>query len=57
MLHAGPDATKIDRVHPIEFLAGDISGFERRRLDASIVESGVQPSERQDGLLDHRCDL
>ena len=53
MLHAGPDAAKIDRVDPIEFFSADIGGFERRRLHAGIVERGVEAPEGRNRALDH----
>src|SRR5438876_849877 len=53
MLHAGPDAAKIDRVDPIEFFSADIGGFERRRLHAGIIERGVEAPEGRNRALEH----
>src|SRR2546421_7575160 len=57
VLHAVPDAAEIDRVHAIEFFAAGISGFNGRRLHASVVVRRIQATEGGYRLLDHCCHL
>src|SRR2546430_11695172 len=55
VLHAVPDAAEIDRVNAIKFFAAGISGFNGRRLHASVVVRRIQATEGGDRLLDHCC--
>src|SRR6195256_586823 len=50
VLHAIPDAAKIDSVHAIKFLAARVGRFRDRRLDAGIVERRIEPPEGGDCL-------
>jgi hypothetical protein len=54
MLHAGPYAAKVDRVHPVEDFRRLISGVARWGLDAGVVERHVQPAEGVNRCLQHR---
>jgi hypothetical protein len=53
VLHTEPHAPEIDRIHAIELFTGCVGGFNRKTLDAGIVERGVQAPECRDGLFDH----
>src|SRR5215213_7481925 len=43
VLHAGPDAAQVDRVHVVEGLGWFVGGVGRRGLDAGVVEREVEP--------------
>jgi hypothetical protein len=57
MLHAGPDASKIDRIHPIEVLGRLIGRVAWRDLNPGVVECHIEPTEAGDRTVDHRSDL
>jgi hypothetical protein len=57
VLHAGPDAAQIDRVHPVESLGRLVSGIDGRGLDAGVVEGEVESAEGIDRALDEGGDL
>ena len=47
VLHAGPDAAQVDRVHPLEVLGRLVGRVARREHDAGVVERHVEPAERR----------
>src|SRR5215207_7268109 len=57
MLHAGPDAPEIDRIHTIEVLGRLVRCVARRDLNAGVVEGHVEPAEASNRAVDHRGDL
>jgi hypothetical protein len=57
VLHAGPDAAQVDRVHPVEVLGRLVGGVGRRGLDAGVVEREVEPTEAVDRAFDQGGDL
>ncbi|HEY1212694.1 MAG TPA: hypothetical protein VGE93_03585 [Bryobacteraceae bacterium] len=42
MLHAVPNAPKIDGNHPVEVIGESICSLRNRRMNTSIVEGDVQ---------------
>jgi hypothetical protein len=57
VLHAGPDAAQVDRVHAVEGLGRLVGGVGRWGLDAGVVERDVEPAEGVDRALDQGGDL
>ena len=57
VLHAGPDAAQVDRVHAVEGLGRFVGGVGRRDLDAGVVEREVEPAEARHGPVYERGDL
>jgi hypothetical protein len=57
VLHAGPDAAQVDRVHAVERLGRLVGGVGRRDLDAGVVERQVEPTEAVDRAFDQGGDL
>ena len=57
VLHAGPDAAQVDRVHAVEGFGRFVGRIGRRSLDAGVVEREVEPAESVDRALDQGGDL
>jgi len=56
-LHAAPDTSQIDAHYTIVVIAWRVGGFCENILDSCVVMSGIQSSERGNGLFHHRFDL
>lgn len=57
MLHAVPNATKIDVHHTVILFAAHVRDFQRRRIDTGIVLSRVEATESFNRLFHHRRHL
>ena len=57
VLHASPDATQINGVHPVECLRRLICHVGSRSLYARIVESGIKSAKGSNGAFHHGCHL
>jgi hypothetical protein len=57
VLHARPDASKIDRIDAVEVVGRLVGGVAWRDHDAGVVEGHVEPPERRNRALDGSSDL
>ena len=57
VLHAGPDAAEVDRVHPVEVVGGLVGGVAWWDHDPGVVERHVEPAQGSDGAVDEGGDL
>ena len=55
-LHAVPNAAEIDADDAIEFVVAGLQQIRAARVDAGIIEGGVQPTECRYRLIDHGRD-
>src|SRR5213594_370256 len=53
VLHAAPNASQVDRHHAIPLVTADLSRVDAALHDASVVERGVEPPEREHGPVNH----
>jgi hypothetical protein len=56
-LHAAPDASQVDAHDAVEVVARRVGRFCKDILNACVVVSRVETSERRDSLLHHGFDL